>query len=723
MKNSILIVLISTLVFILSGCGSNDKIDGNIGGTTVVGNVTATLQSIVIDKATGDIIANVNLTSMYDNPVVVTLDGMNVALGGCLLDSSSVSISPDTVTLDAIEPSKEIILRGTLADSSCIPTSYQVSGTNTIVKDGETTIEAFTTPMIDIALLDIAFVDASAFVLEVIDKQVSSNVSGEEKIIRVHLSQGSIGSKDRNIVMSSTVTNGSFLSSTTKTDDAGDVIFTYVAPTPMVDSNFTVQFCLEEDTTICDVANITLTTGEIVLPVDPIDEINYFITFTPEGGVYNMSIDSRNNALVSLIDKDTGLSIPDNRIKSIYVKSKDTSVLKLTPEGGGTPEASVIFGTGRNDVFVLMSSDKQNSGLAPIEIVIEYYNLNGILQTRGQLFSMAVLSGAPTAFSINDNGVSYNFDTKQFEHKFLIQSTDASGNPISTTGVINVSAMASFAKDSTGREMLYGRHANQDDGISATLTPNNDKATLELSGLAPFNSNDIKLNRAFVAVFGDVETYEANGKWNIESIASTNTLNLNNMYYGDMYAELGMAIGYNYRDKFCTSAYEESVVVVDSTDGTYQLDDEGKAVVTLKHDAYMIGKRAMVLVNMTGLNPNTGEIQRSGEVHSVTLSSSFGMKGASTSVPKGATNFFVMIEGMIDTGTTDVFPLINSTFGCGIEFSNANYATTPEVIFRNDPASCDAMGHAFMYFYVNGDPEKDGSVTFTDCKQSFLPNY
>jgi len=709
-KNGIYIFFMIIALFLVS-CGSNNREDGTPG--TIFGKITTTLQNITIDTTSGNISANVSVSSTYTNTVVATLNKMELTLGGCAIVPGSGTANPDAVTLDSASPTKTIVFTGTMIDKSCIPSSYQLSGSNTLVENGQTITETFTTDTVSIDSASINFENISLLKLEVLDKQLDINETDIEEPIRIRITQGSIGIKNQKVNILGTVPSGTFLASTVLSDDAGDAVFTYKAPNPMVDNNFSVEFCLEDNNTICDTAIINLTTGAIVPPVNLIDDINYFITFVPNGGVYNLALDARNNAVVSLIDKDTKESIPASRIKSITVKSQDTTVLKLTPEGGGAPVGSIVFAGGRNDVSVLMTADKINAGLAPVEVIIEYFNLNGVLKTRGQLFTVAILSGEPTAFSINSNGVEYNAATKQFEHKFLVQATDASANPISSTGIINVSAMASFAKDATNREILYGRFSG---GVSATLSPAGDKATLELTtgGLTPFNTTNIKENRAFVAVFGDVETYEANGKWNLEkgSLAG-NILSLNNNYSGEVHSDLGMAVGYNFRDKFCTSAFEESVVVVDSTDGTYQLNEDGQAVVTLKHDAYMIGKRVMVLVNMTGLNPNTKEVKRTGEVHETTLKHFLYLKGDTFPIPKNGVNVRIVLPGVIDTGGVDEYGVINSTFSCSVKLDAG--ITGISSVIKNDPASCINGGLAFIAYDVNASGD-GGTVTLEKCQ-------
>jgi len=727
MNKKSIYTLFITMALVFSACGSNEKEDGlsSGGGGSVSGNIDSSIVSMTIDTSNGNFSTDITVSSAYADSVVATLNNMDVVLNSCPMIPGTLSVIPNSVELNSTSTSENLTITGTLQDPACIPTSYQVKGTVVLVQGGETTTESFTTQSTNIPSNFIIFENVANLKLEVLDKRIDINETSIIKEIRLRVTKGNLGSKNKGIKISSIVTHGSFASSLVQTDDAGDATFSYTSPASMVDNNLTVKFCLEEDATVCDTAVINLTTTAIVPPVELIDDINYFITFVPTGGAYNLSLDARNNAIVTLIDKDTKAPIANSSIKSITVTSQDPSILKLTPEGGGAPVASIGPLSGRNGISVLMTADKLNAGLAPIAVVIEYTNKNGQLQTRGQLFSMAIISGEPTAFSINSAGVEYNAATKQFEHKFIVQATDASSNPISNTGVVNVSAMASFAKDANGREMLYGRFSDErlpiSGKITANLTPNGESARLDLvGGLTPFNTNDIDENRAFVAVFGGVNTYEANGKWNIEvgSMAG-DTLKLSNAYAGEAYTGLGMAVGYNFRDKFCSNAYEEAVIVVDSTDGTYQLNEDGQAVVTVKHDAYMIGKRVMLMVNMTGLNPQTGEVLRSGEVHEVTLSHHLPLKGNTFPINKNATNQSITLPGVINTGS-DLYSVVNSTFSCVIK--TAEGITGIALVDSNDPASCAGNGVAYLTFEVNATAD-GGSVTFEDCQVNDEPKF
>ena len=517
---------------------------------------------------------------------------------------------------------------------------------------------------------------------------------------------------------------GSFSTQQATTDNSGKAMFTYHSSGSLgSNTTFSVSFALEDDANVSTVISFKIGAGGGNADGNTsVDKINYGIVFEPADEAFNIPLgnEHKKSAKIKLINLDTNASIDNSKVLSVKITSKDPTVMKLTPKDGGLATSEVTF-NGSNDVTIQMVPDEHNSGLAPLVILITYVDLNGNKKTMTATYSMSVLAGPPTAFSINSAGISYNFDTKQFEHKFLVQAVDNSGNPIASEGIINVSAMASFAKDAGGKEMLYGRYAKDNDGISATLSSVHNKGQIVLAGgITPFDATHVDKDRAFVALFGNVNTYEASGKWNIDSILGNDSLGFSNQYLGGDYSGLGLAVGYNYRDKFCSSGYEESVVIVDSTDGTYALSKEGKAFVTLKFDPYMIGKRIAVLVNMVGYDPSTGELRRSGEVHFNTERFVEYLIGNTIAIPKGTT-VGAGIWGVIDTGTKDEWSLRNSAFSCEIVLKDAHITGGP---FRNDPASCDNGGRAFLEYTVAADKDDaDGSITFKKCRVHSAPRF
>ncbi len=728
-KNSIYAFIIA-VGLILSACGSNSKPDGNsdAGSGSALGKITTTLQGITIDKSSGNLVANVRVTSNYASSVVATLNSMDMSLGGCSLVAGSVLANPDTVTLDSTTPSRDVVLTGTMTDPSCVPTSYQLTGSNAILENGQTAIELFRTDSETIPP-SLITEETLATILTVIDpnnKTMDINVSGIQKGITLHLAQGatSVAGKNITIVNTINVSNGSFFVPTVETNSLGNAIFAYTAPTNIIDNNFTVEFCLEENTSICDTANINLTTG-VVTPPDNNDTndtgndfVNYGMTFKTEDNGNTLGLDERKLYVVSLIDKDTQTLISASQVEKITIESNKPDVLKLIDPSDAVGAAiAKLEITGKSSINVYLKAAKNISGLSDIKITINYKNQKGFDRVLSATYAITVLSGPPTALSINSAGVSYNFEEKWFEHKFLISASDKYNNAINTSPTISASVIAGYAKDSSGNRMIYGQNSKNNLGIYANLTGSTAQVELDTIGVAPFSDFDpvtlqgVDLHRDVVAMFGNVRTYEANGKWEIDSISSASKLILSDTYEGEDYVGVGFAVGHNYRQDLCSSEYLEYQTKVDSTDGTYKLDDEGKTFVTVKFPAiYMPGKKVGLLINLISENPETGKQLRGGEVKFATLHSFEGLSGITVSIPKGTTQT-VTHYGIVETGTADTWFLQNSTFSCSSIDSTG--LTSVTIVARNNPNDCV---RPFVEYSVTAAADEDGSFVLSDCQ-------
>ena len=727
MKRNSIYALIVTIALMLSACGSNSKVDPvDPGDIDVTGAITTELQSITIDKNSGAIQANVTISSTYASSVVATLNNIDITLGGCSLVPGSVSANPDTVTLDTTTPSRDVVLTGTMTDPSCVPTSYQLMGANTLLAEGQTFTETFTTESEDIdpnSIID----GALNSVLTVTDPAngiLDINISGVEQPIILHLSEGAASIVGQNVEVVGTPAAGSFFASAVATDENGNATFIYAAPEIIADNSFDVQFCMVDDSTVCDAVTINLTTGTIIPPDNNNtpdignDFVNYGLTFTTLDGGNTLGLDERKAYTVSLINKDTQELIPATQVETITIESNKPDVLKLiNPNDAIGAAVAKLEITGASNINIYLKADEKTSGLSDIEITINYKNTKGYDRVLSQTYAITIFSGPPTALSITSAGVGYNFEEKWFEHKFLISASDKYSNKINTSPTISASVMAGYAKDSSGERMIYGQNSKTNLGIYANLTGSTAQVELDTVGVAPFSAfntatlQGVDLSRDFVALFGNVRTYEANGKWEIDSISSASKLILSDTYEGEDYTGIGFAVGHNYRQDLCSSEYLEYQTKVDSTDGTYKLDDEGKTFVTVKFPArYMPGKKVGLLINLISENPETGKQLRGGEVKFTTLRSFEGLSGSTISIPKGTTRT-VRHFGIVETGTDDRWFLQNSTFSCSTIESTG--LTGIVITDRSNPDDCV---RPFVEYTVTAAADADGSLVLSDCQ-------
>ena len=174
-----------------------------------------------------------------------------------------------------------------------------------------------------------------------------------------------------------------------------------------------------------------------------------------------------------------------------------------------------------------------------------------------------------------------------------------------------------------------------------------------------------------------------------------------------------------------SSESREWQVKIDSTDGKYQLDREGKAFVTLKFPYYLVGKRTALAVNFLGKTPETGKILRSGEVKFKTLHSFQGViPPDAISVDKNTTKR-VRVYFDIDTGTEDIWPVLNSHVSCKTKSSNIVDLEFHENTIVSTIEEFKIYGEykAYWDLTLKASEDKAGTFTFKECFVRRLPRF
>jgi hypothetical protein len=451
-----------------------------------------------------------------------------------------------------------------------------------------------------------------------------------------------------------------------------------------------------------------------------VDTINYAIKFSLESNV-KFYLDEKRSFNVELFDNDTNSAIDKGRIQNMTITSTQSNIIKIFDGVSQTVPTNSLSYTNENSLTIYAQT-YTHSGLCPIEVHIDYVNNKGVTQSISKVYALTVLSGPPTAFSINDDGVTYNFSDKWFEHKYLISATDKYNNKVNISPTIYVNAMTDFTKDSNGKPILYGKLGNLKGNLISDK--DNKKAHLEVTE-AIFDNIDY--NRDYAIVFGDIHTYEALGKWDIDKDLSSDTaLFFSDVYNGESHNGLGFAVGHNYMEEICDSSYREWHLTVDSTDGKYILDENGRTKVTVKYPAeYLYGKLGAISVNFLGKNPETNEVLKSGEVYFDVWNNVEGLEGETYKIQKGSGSQIVRHVGKINTGTGDKFILKNSHFSCKVEMTDVNtsyYVGENKII--NDVSECGTFGEtSYIDYNVTALADKDGSITFSECYVNGIPNF
>ena len=450
---------------------------------------------------------------------------------------------------------------------------------------------------------------------------------------------------------------------------------------------------------------------------------DYGVVLLAQDNQPKTELNSKKRYKLSFVNLDSNKSVKEERVHSIKIRSSDPSKVKfIDPNNyindGGATHNSLTFKEKNNIDLYIQTYNK--SGVVNFDVSVNYTNNRGEIYDLNTTTSLTVLSGEPSAFSINSAGVEYKEDTKWFEQKFLISASDKYNNVVNIKSKISISAMADFARDSSGNRVLYGKFGSIKGHIVA------DKE----SSSASFKVNreifdNIDTTRDFLFLFGSVDTNEALGKWDIDPYNYTKrTLGLFDSYHGDSHDNLGFAIGHNYYSEICSSESKEWELKIDSTDGIYQLDEEGKTYVTLKFPAYMIGKKIALGVNFSSKS------KRSGEVHFETLRSFEGVK-VPDAITIDANTTFIPRQSFafeIDTGTEDKFWVKNAKVVCDYDLENleiVNFRENSEVKSISDCGSSEDGEIAYWSFNLKLiNEEEGGSMTFNRCQvKSFIDKF
>ncbi|CAA6825021.1 MAG: Unknown protein [uncultured Sulfurovum sp.] len=478
---------------------------------------------------------------------------------------------------------------------------------------------------------------------------------------------------------------------------------------------------IESNTSISIDANTSLENNES--NESRSDTINYAIEFSLEDEeVMKFNLEDKRSFTVALIDKDTGKYIADSQVDKIEITSKQAKLLKLFDADSNTVASDELIYEKQNNKTIYIQTYKY-SGLADIDVTIEYRNIKGTVETLQKTYATIVLSGPPTAFSINSAGVSYNFETKWFENKFLISAVDKYNNIVNISPTIYVSAMTGFTRDTKGKEILYGNFGNVEGKLNVE----------QESKVASFEANstlfdNIDVNRDYLYIFGKIDDYEALGKWDIDSYEGSHTpttLALSEAFNGESHENLGFALGHNYLSDPGSSESREWQVKIDSSDGKYQLDAEGKAFVTLKFPTYFIGKRTALAVNFLGKTPETGQILRSGEVEFKTLSSFDGVHTPDSITIDKNTTERIRVYFDINTGTGDKAPVLNSHVYCDTKSSDLINVDIYQNTIVSTVEEFKLYGEyqAYWDLTLTASEDTDGTFTFEECQVRTLPRF
>ncbi len=430
---------------------------------------------------------------------------------------------------------------------------------------------------------------------------------------------------------------GFFSSYTVPIDSNGIAKFSYTGPSnlkALVDSGFTSgKFLFYHEFNPKNKQELTIKYNN---PVTTFIDRNYEVDIVSGTG-FSMGLPNIQKSFsVNLLAKDNqgkDIALDKEKINSITVKTKNSTIAELIDvNNGGTLVSSLNIGTSNNSQFILQS--KRLSGLVPVEVTVEFTDVNGKSKTLKAIRNIRVLSGPPTAMSISYVSTSYNRAIAKYVETYAITAVDEYANKINTKPNITIGAIVGYAVDgressseetSNTKRLFYGsgdikssiangeiKNLGDADPLTTEFVDNTPARDSVFQYVNTEGNNSDKL-----VIFGPRKNYEAFGKWDIHRGSDDHTLTLEEPYFGADRSKLSYAIGHNYYQDLCRDDSREWVGFTDSN--SFQLDESGTAIVTYTYDIHLGGKDAILWVNLTGEQPDTGKKTRIGEVYKGTL--------------------------------------------------------------------------------------------------------
>lgn len=448
----------------------------------------------------------------------------------------------------------------------------------------------------------------------------------------------------------------------------------------------------------------------------------YDLSVVQKDGNFTMGIpDLEKTFSVMVKDANGRLLNNDFEITKIEVISENTVIVQLLDTLTGESKNSLLL-ENKNDVsFTLVS--KKLSGIAPIRVNASFTDTNRKSKTISTLISVPVMSGAPSAISISYVGTEEDEARAKYEEKFAVSVTDEYGNRVNTRPYISLGAIVGYAVDgreasnkesASTRRLYYGKSDIEQGLANGRVDPLGDESanTTNFEDMTNGRTNVFKwvnaegANSDKLVVFGKGKNYEAMGKWDFSKI-DDNTLKLADDYHGLFRGDLSYAIGRNYYQDQCMDDSREWLGTTDSE--TYQLDEEGTVIVSYKYDYQLMGKDALVWVNLNGYQSDTGKITRLGEVTKHTLLGQ-GLRAipeGTISIDANKTEPTTVTYEIWHQGAENV-PYRNAHFGVRELASNDCTILRVESSNQVDARTCGALreGRSYITYTLQASEEK-----------------
>ncbi len=478
----------------------------------------------------------------------------------------------------------------------------------------------------------------------------------------------------------------------------GIATFSYTAPSDLDTNTSNLVFGFYHDS---NTSNVLTYTFSISPESNQTSSTEYFLTSSDTGNI-NIDLESTKSFLYSLVDQN-GVAFPDANVTSLIVTSENTGLVLLKDNSSNAATSSLTV-SGKSTLNVNIVSNKK-SGLVPIR-VDAIFNTDSGEQNLSKTFNLVVFSGPPTAAAFGFTGNnSFNATTGLYTDELRLFITDKYSNQVNSNPAVALEMITGYATSSAATtnsaNYLYYE-------TNATFSSNSGKGQITALSTA-FSSVD--LSNDFLIVFGSDYKLDTFGKWDIDTIPSTNVLDLSDDFNSSSTASLSFAVGHNLKSETCSN---NSVVASVQVKTTNIVDDNGILIFEIIHDDYMVGKSVMVAANFLGGHNNINT--QLGYAEKVTLLGTGLVAGSPIQVTQGSTTGIHPISIYVnDSPTGRVYQ--NSNFSAKYDVSakdtNVTVTGTSMVAGITD---CSNGGAAYVEFTINGVAGGDGEISLSDLR-------
>jgi hypothetical protein len=639
-----LIVILLTLYFFI-GCGEENSITGSTNVSLIVETQSSKLNEL---KNTMEI--EFLVKSNYNSSVDIKLDDLSMSLSPCVI--KKVTFIPNNISLNNKKREKSIHARMEL-NKECLPTNYSIKAKALLSLDGESNNVTFNSEVMEInPTIDTSTVvsteDTNGSEIEVNDVtlpivvipnslksiELTNNSKNMEITIKVFKDivpyiKGSVRVELPKKVLAG-VDVGLFDAYEVPVNEQGVAIFNYTGPSNLQalmdsgDLSSSFKFYHIENSANKQELEVKYNIAdEVYTPV------NYSLTVSTKENDFSMGIPNLEKTFTILIKNSKEDIVTDINITKIEVESQNSFVAKLLNRETKMLENKIKILKENNSNFILVSN--KFSGLVPVRVKVDFIDINNQIKHLSTVVNIRVMSGPPSAISISYLSSGQDGERAKYEDKFAVSVTDEYGNRVNTRPYISLGAIIGYAVD--GREissketnktkrLYYGKNDidnSMANGLIDALDDNNINTTqfedtLRSDVFKWINTDGERSDK--LVVFGEAKNYEAMGKWDFNKI-NNSTLSLDDDYFGMNRDELFYAVGHNYYQDPCRDDGREWIGNTDSE--KYQLDEEGTVIISYKYDYQLMGKDAMIWVNLSGFQSDTAKYTRIGEVVKHTL--------------------------------------------------------------------------------------------------------